>query len=146
LERRPLRQQAGLAGLGAMVLLPLLWVWMSGGAGFALAAVASGVWRIGSIGYERQLNVDIVPPEKKTEYMALFYSWWQICGILSPIVADWGIDRAQGLQWQILGFPVGAYIPFFALTLLGLLGLLAGTAVFASTGRTAEPAVDDAQE
>jgi len=57
-----------------MVLFPLLWVWMTGGAGFELAAVAAGVWGIASIGYsigcERQLNVKIVPPEKKTDYIA----------------------------------------------------------------------------
>ena len=62
---------AAHSGLAAMVLFPLLWVWMTGGAGFELAA---GVWGIASIGYsigcERQLNVKIVPPEKKTDYIA----------------------------------------------------------------------------
>jgi len=61
-----------------------------------------------------------VPAEKKTEYMALFYTWTQIAAVVSPLLTGWGLDQVSSLRTELLGFPVGPYTPFFALSFMGI--------------------------
>ena len=69
------------SGVLAMAALPLIWMATPRHSelGVFWSAVAAALWGVGSIGFsigqDRQLNVDLVPAEKKTEYMALFYKW-----------------------------------------------------------------------
>ena len=88
------------------------------------SAVAAALWGVGSIGFSigqyRQLNVDLVPAENKTEYMALFYTWTQIAAVVSPLLTGWGLDQVSSLRTELLGFPVGPYTPFFALSFVGI--------------------------
>jgi MFS family permease len=128
-----------LAGLGAMLLLPVLWMLMprQDGSTIVWAAVAATLWGVGSIGYtigqDRRLNVEVVPADHKTEFMALYYSWTQMVAVISPLVAGWGLDRAAGWQGECMGTQLGPYAPFF---LLSLVCLVVGMGLFATTTRS----------
>ena len=121
-----------------MLLLPALWLAIprQDESSLLWAAAVSALWGAASIGYsighERQLYVDVVPAEKKTEYMALFYTFTQLAAVISPLLAGWGLDRAEGWRGRLLGFELGPYAPFFAVSFLLL---LVGTAFFAGSGR-----------
>ena len=127
-----------LSGVLAMGVLPLIWMAIPrhSEAGVFWAAVAAALWGVGSIGFsigqDRQLNVDLVPVEKKTEYMALFYTWTQMAAVLSPLLTGWGLDQVGGLRTELFGLPVGPYTPFFALSFVGI---VAGAAIFSRAGR-----------
>jgi MFS family permease len=127
-----------LVSLGAMLVLPPIWLCMpkQDESSLLWAIAAAALWGAGSIGYsighERQLYVDMVPAEKKTEYMALYYTWTQMTAVISPLWAGWGLDRAEGWQGEIWGIALGSYAPFFVLSFVGL---LVGTAFFLHTGR-----------
>ena len=127
-----------LSGVLAMGVLPLIWMAIPrhSEAGVFWAAVAAALWGVGSIGFsigqDRQLNVDLVPVEKKTEYMALFYTWTQMAAVLSPLLTGWGLDQVGGLRTELFGLPVGPYTPFFALSFVGI---VAGSAIFSRAGR-----------
>jgi len=114
-------------------VLPLIWVAMPRHSelGIFWAAVAAALWGGGSIGFsigqDRQLNVDLVPAKKKTEYMALFYTWTQIAAVVSPLLTGWGLDQVSALRTELFGFPVGPYTPFFAFSFVGI---VAGALVF----------------
>jgi MFS family permease len=128
-----------LSGLGAMLLLPPLWLWLPRGEDAIFwAGAAAALWGVGSIGYslghDRQLFVEIVPARQKTEYMALYYTWSQVGAVISPLLAGWGLDRSAGLQGEWLGLPLGPYTPFFVLSLAGL---LVGAGLFARIPRVA---------
>ena len=119
---------AGVVLLAAccMAALPLIWMATPRNSelGVFWSAVAAALWGIGSIGFgigqDRQLNVDLVPAENKTEYMALFYTWTQIAAVVSPLLTGWGLDQVSSLRTELLGFPVGPYTPFFALSFVGI--------------------------
>ncbi len=122
-----------LSGVLAMGVLPLIWVAMPRHSelGIFWAAVAAALWGGGSIGFsigqDRQLNVDLVPAKKKTEYMALFYTWTQIAAVVSPLLTGWGLDQVGALRTELFGFPVGPYTPFFTFSFVGI---VAGALVF----------------
>ena len=109
-----------MAGLILMVLAPLGWMALPqlGGDGntwAALLAGLSGVAMMGySIGHERLLFVSAVPPEQKTEYMAVFYAVTQILMTLSPYLAGEVLVASQGLSGTVRGFAIDEYTPFFA--------------------------------
>ena len=127
-----------LLSLAGMLLLPALWLAIprQDESSLLWAAAVSALWGAASIGYsighERQLYVDVVPAEKKTEYMALFYSFTQLTAVVSPLLAGWGLDRAEGWSGRLGGVELGPYAPFFAFSFVLL---LAGTAFFARSGR-----------
>ncbi len=122
-----------LSGVLTMGALPLIWMIIPrhDESGVICAAIASPLWGIGSIGFgigqDRQLNVDLVPAEKKTEYMALFYMWTQIAAVISLLSTGWGLDQAGTLRTEFFGLPIGPYTPFFAFSLVGV---VAGAFVF----------------
>lgn len=131
-----------LAGLAGMLLLPPLWLWLPRGQEDTVvwAAVVSALWGAGSIGYsighERQLYVEVVPAERKTEYMALYYTWAQLGAVVSPLLAGWGLDQAAALRGEFAGLPLDPYTPFF---ILSFAGLCAGTALFARMAGSRRP-------
>ena len=64
------------------------------------------------------------PPEKKTEYMAVFYTFTQIMMALSPFVAGWMLLASQNVAGSVSGIVVDQYALYFASSLfLMLLGL-----------------------
>lgn len=105
--------------VGLMVLVPLCW-WvmprhhaLSFAAGAAIALLW-GVFNAGwSVGEQRLFYVDVIPPEKKTEYVAVFYAWMGLLGGLGPIAAGVALDAFDGPSGHWLGLPVGPFTPVF---------------------------------
>ena len=90
-----------------------------------ILALFSGAAMMGySLGNERLLFVSAVPAEKKTEYMAVFYTFTQIMMALSPFVAGRMLVAAQNVAGSVSGIVVDQYALYFASSLfLMLLGL-----------------------
>mgnify|MGYP005843917053 CR=1 FL=1 len=108
-----------LYGLGLRILLPLLWMFMPRETGAALyvalgIAFLQGVADMGwGIGSGRLLYVSVVPPEKRTDYMALYYAFTSIVGG----GASWGggflLEWSENLQGTLWGIPLDPFVPLF---------------------------------
>ena len=106
-----------LTGLILTLILPVGWLFMpresvwSETWGMVIAFVA-GTASIGtSLGSGRLLYVSVVPAAKKTEYMAVYYSWIEIFGIMSPVLAGVALDYLQEASGNGAWFD--PYTPFF---------------------------------
>src|SRR5262249_14303759 len=70
-----------LSGLYLLAIMPIFWLLIPHGVGLSLpiamgVALLQGIIGLGwSIGSTRQLFVNLVPPEHKSDYMALNYAW-----------------------------------------------------------------------
>lgn len=113
-----------ISGLVMKILLPVLWFTMPRGteASFYMAmgiAVLLGVsdmaWGIGA---GRLLFVSVIPPERKMEYMPLYYAWVGIIGGSSQLLGGFLIDLFEGIDGIWFGFALNAYSPLFALGLV----------------------------
>jgi MFS family permease len=111
------------SGIVVNMLLPVLWLIMPRQSGLSLYAalgiaflqgLAGMGWAIGSA---RLLFVSVVPPEKKADYMALYYAWIGVVGGLSQLIGGWLLEIARNLSGQFLFIEIDAYTPLF---LLGL--------------------------
>ena len=110
-----------LSGVLLTLTLPLLWtimpresVWSLGIA--MVIAFIQGVSLIAwSIGSGRILFVSIVPPEKKTDYMALYYASAGLVGGLSQLVGGRIVDLSQGIRGGLAGVAFDPYTPLFVL-------------------------------
>jgi MFS family permease len=108
-----------LTGLYVKALLPLGWLLMPRNSEWSLPvaliiAVIWGIFEIAwAIGSGRLLYVKVVPYEKKTEYMAVFYAAVGIIGGLSQIASGWLLDATADLSGQFLIFPVDQFTPLF---------------------------------
>lgn len=118
-----------LTGLALMVLLPIGW-WMiprgqpsSAGAAMAISALVGVALSGWGIGWTRLLFVSIVPAQKKTAYLAVFYAWIGIVSGLGPLLAGQMLDHFKGLDGKVWVLPLDPYTPLFA---LGFIVLLAG--------------------
>ena len=119
-----------LAGLLLMVLVSLGWITLPREEADSvfwarILSLFSGAAMMGySLGNERLLFVSAVPAEKKTEYMAVFYTFTQIMMALSPFVAGWMLLTSQNVAGSVSGIVVDQYALYFASSLfLMLLGL-----------------------
>ena len=111
------------SGILASLLLPILWLIMPRQSGASLY-VALGIaflqgmagmgWAIGSA---RLLFVSVVPPDKKADYMALYYAWIGVVGGLSQLVGGWLLELFGGLSGKLFFIDIDPYTPLF---LLGL--------------------------
>jgi HEAT repeat protein/Na+/melibiose symporter-like transporter len=75
-----------------------------------LQGVADMGWGIGST---RILYVSVVPPEKKADYMALYFAWIGVLGGISQLAGGWILDWTAGLSGQLGFFTLDAYSPLF---------------------------------
>ncbi len=85
-------------------LLPVLWMLIPRGDGSSLyvalgivflQGVADMGWGIGS---GRLLYVSVVPPEKRSDYMALYYAFTGIVGGISQLSGGRLLDASQSLS------------------------------------------------
>ena len=112
-----------LYGIILRILLPVLWMLIPRDSGsslyFALAiALMQGVADMGwGIGSGRLLYVSIVPPEKRTDYMALYYAFTGIVGGTSQLFGGRLLDASQGLSGQIGFFTIDPFVPLFLLNI-----------------------------
>ena len=104
-------------------LAPLAWLLMPRGAAVSLylavaIAIVQGLvntgWQLGS---GRLLFVGIVPAEKSSAYMALYYAWAGIAGALGQVIGGWLVDLSSSIsgQWWIVSLD-----PYTLLFLLGI--------------------------
>lgn len=113
-----------MSGLLMRVFLPVFWLLMPHNSPYSLAialaiAVFQGASSMGwAIGSARLLFVRIVPPARKTDYMALYYAWIGVSGGLSQLAGGWLLDAAQGLSASVLFVQINPYTPLFLLGLL----------------------------
>ncbi len=109
-----------LSGMYLLAILPIFWLVMPRHSTLSLAialgaAVLQGLVTLGwSIGSTRQLFVNLVPPEHKSDYMALNYAWIGLVGGLSQVLGGKLIDLTKGFTGQILFIPIDPYTLLFA--------------------------------
>lgn len=112
-----------LSGVLLRLFLPVFWLLMPKNSPWSLAAalgisflqgVANMGWGIGSA---RLLFVSVVPPEKKSDYMALYYAWVGTVGGLSQLVGGWILQASQDITLSLGPLTLDPYSPLF---LLGL--------------------------
>lgn len=114
-----------LYGLSLRALLPICWMLMpreagsvSVGAALSIAllqGVADMGWGIGS---GRLLYVSVVPPQKRTDYMAVYYAWIGIVGGISQIGGGRLLELTQGLSSQVGFLRVDPFTPLFVANIL----------------------------
>jgi Na+/melibiose symporter-like transporter len=73
-------------------------------------AVAAGFF----VAKFRMLYVGLVPTDRKTSYMAVYYAWVGLVGGFGPIVAGAVLDAFQGLSGRAWIFALDPYTPLFA--------------------------------
>jgi HEAT repeat protein/predicted MFS family arabinose efflux permease len=94
---------------------------------FALAVAAfQGMATLGwQIGSARLLFVNLVPPENKTSYLALYYAWIGVVQGLGQLIAGRLLDLFSGISGQFFVFTLDPYsILFAAACVLPLLNAL----------------------
>ncbi|MDT8304854.1 MAG: MFS transporter [Anaerolineae bacterium] len=112
-----------LSGIVARLFLPIFWLLMPRHSALSLnialaIAFFQGLAGMGwAIGSARLLFVSIVPPEKKADYMALYYAWIGIVGGFSQLAGGWILQLARNLSGEFLNISIDPYTPLF---LLGL--------------------------
>ncbi len=121
------------SGLYLLALLPLSWIFMPRQVSWVLylalmIAMWQGFFNTGwSIGSGRLLFVRVVPAEKRSAYMALYYAWMGIAGGLGQLLGGWLVDLTAGVsgQWWIvqldpytLLFVLGVILPLIGRSLL----------------------------
>lgn len=75
-----------------------------------LQGIADMGWGIGST---RILYVSVVPPEKKADYMALYFAWIGVLGGISQLAGGWILDWSADLSGQWSYLTIDAYSPLF---------------------------------
>jgi MFS family permease len=124
-----------VASLLLHLLLPLFWILMPRHSPWSIPAalgiaVFQGIISVGwGIGSDRLLNVNVVPPARKTQYMAGFYAWQGLVGGVAPLVAGWALERFKALSGRVSVFTVDQYTPGWiaSVILLMVAALLIGT-------------------
>jgi MFS family permease len=113
-----------LSGISLLILLPLCWLLMPryhiASLYIALAiAFLQGVAGMGwGIGAGRLLFVSIVPADKKTGYMAVYYAALDGVNGLSQILGGQIVQWSAGITGQFLIFTLDPYIILFLMGLL----------------------------
>ncbi len=80
--------------------------------------IADMGWGVGSA---RMLYVAIVPPARRSEYMALYNAWTGLTGGTAQILAGRLLDLTQGFEGHLLGVPLDPYTPLFVLAVVFIL-------------------------
>lgn len=120
-----------LCTMAMMCLLPVAWIAMPRQSlwSFPCALAIAFVGGAASAGFFvakfRMLYVGLVPSDRKTSYMAVYYAWVGLIGGCGPILAGWTLEIFKGLEERIWIFTVDAYAPLF-MAVLGLLAVSIG--------------------
>lgn len=113
-----------LSGVYLKLLLPIGWLFIPQNSLFSLPvaltiALVQGIAEVGwVIGAARLLYVSVVPPEKKTEYMAIYYAAIGIFGAASQLIGGRVLDRTANLEGQFFFIDLNPFTPFFIAALI----------------------------
>lgn len=113
-----------LSGLYIKILIPVAWLLMPRESAFSLpvalavSAVNGGADIAWAIGSGRLLYVKVVPGEKKTEYMSMYYALMGLIGGLSQVAGGGVLDLTAGLSGQFLIFTIDPFFPLFVFGLI----------------------------
>lgn len=114
-----------LSGVILLFLLPVFWLFMPKTAPLNLVAALSiafvqGVANMGwAIGSARLLFVGVVPREKKSDYMALYFAFIGVTGGMSQLFSGRILDYSQGLNnVSLMGLQLNSFVPLFVLGLV----------------------------
>ncbi len=108
-----------LLGLYMKLALPFAWMLMPRNSPLSLtiAMAIAFVWGIAeiawAIGSGRLLFVRVVPYEKRSEYMAVYYALVGIMGAISGMVGGVLLDSFAGVSGKFLIFPLDPFTPMF---------------------------------
>jgi len=108
-----------LYGLTMRAMLPFMWMLMPRHTEWGLAialgiALLQGVADMGwGIGSARMLYVNIVPPQKRRDYMAFYFTWVSVVGGISQLASGRLLDATAGLSGQVWIFTIDPYLPLF---------------------------------
>jgi MFS family permease len=122
-----------LSGLYAKAVLPIAWLLMPRFSDMSLAialaiAFVSGIVEIAwAIGVGRLLYVNVVPYERRAEYMAVYYTLIGLIGGISQLIGGSVLDLSSGISGQI-GFIV--LDPFTPLFVAGIVGTFISALLF----------------
>jgi MFS family permease len=109
-----------LSTLGALGVLPVVWLVLPPGRSVTLAlglglAFAAGAISVGlGIGSFRWFLNDVVPMEARTAYTSIWYAGSGLAGGLAPFLAGWLLRVLTGLDWAVGGVQVHAFTVLFA--------------------------------
>lgn len=111
-------RRALLTYLPLSAIFPLLWVIMPRtSTSFILAIIVQFCSGLVGAGYfisdQRLLYTKIMPIEKNTAYMAVFYSWIGITGGLGPIIMGQVIDLSSKLHYKFWLINIDSYVIAF---------------------------------
>jgi MFS family permease/HEAT repeat protein len=105
-------------------LLPVGWLLMPRQVALSLyvalaLAAGQGIVNTGwGIGSGRLLFVGVVPVEKRTAYMALYYAWVGIAGAVGQFAAGWLLDLTAGVEGQWWFISINSYTILFCIGIL----------------------------
>jgi MFS family permease len=118
-------------GVFLLPLVPLAWLLMPQQSRWSLyvalaIALAQGLFNTGwTIGSGRLLFVRVVPVEKRTTYMALYFAWMGVAGGLGQLMGGWLVELTPGWEgrWGIVNYDPYTIL-FVVCILLPLVGAL----------------------
>ncbi|HRW09783.1 MAG TPA: HEAT repeat domain-containing protein, partial [Caldilineaceae bacterium] len=108
-----------LLGIGLRMLIPLALIFIPRGLPISLyiaigISLMQGIADMGwGIGSTRILYVSVVPPEKKSDYMALYFAWIGVLGGISQLAGGQILNLTSGLSGNLGPFPLDPYTPLF---------------------------------
>jgi len=70
------------------------------------------------VGFQRLLYNQIVPEEKKTEYMAVYYAWTGVVGFFGMVFFGKLINYFKGMEGGFLFFELNEFVPMFLTAML----------------------------
>ncbi|MCB0060875.1 MAG: MFS transporter [Caldilineaceae bacterium] len=108
-----------ILGIALRMLVPLALIFIPRNSFISLYAavgislfqgIADMGWGIGST---RLLYIGVVPPEKKADYMALYFAWIGVLGGISQLAGGRILDLTSNLSGSLGPFPLDPYTPLF---------------------------------
>ncbi len=70
----------------------------------------------------RILMVSMVPEERNTNYLSLYYAWLGFCGGIAPLVAGKLLDASRSISGELGFIAINAYSPLILLAALSFIG------------------------
>jgi HEAT repeat protein len=113
-----------LSALAMLAIIPAFWFVLprqspaSVYLAFAVIFVSGLVGLGWTVGANRQLFVNLVPPEHKSEYMALNYAWVGLVGGLSQVLGGRVLDLTGNISGRLLFINFDPYSVLFAAGML----------------------------